>query len=883
MMANKLLQTRRSVALALVLTMIGIGLAPVSTYADHKKYFKEGLRFEDNKQWDKAAEKFALAVAEKPSNVEYQLHFQRCLVNAGIMLVERGDMLAEQKDFNAAYQSFRQAYSFDPTNDLARIKMRRMLEVQGLPTDGVPTGRDSAGPPLKPSANVKAGYTTVDGVAQPSFNKVQLPGFQPSKKQVKTDVIARTDTLLLPFIENLAQAMGLNVVFDFQVAQTRNQKLVIELRNVTRAKALEIILKANNLMYIQIDTRTLMIAMDNPQSRAKYEQMAARTFYIKNADLTELRNAISQTLQTKFITPVKHLNALIVRDTPTNLDLVEQLIDSLDKSKAEVLIDVNIYEVSRNDLLSIGNQFAVPDSNSTTSTITHGNLGGFGANGLVDSAARAHTFISSSVLGFALGMPASAISLFQDKGKAKLLASTQVHVLDGEDQSIKIGQRVPIQTAAFPTFATPSRSQTRAIEQSTGINPADVATGLGGAFGGFSGTAFPQIQYENVGLNIDMKPQVFEDEVYMKMKISSTSLDTSTGKLTPSFNQREMSSVARIKDGKPTLIAGVSQTNQSKETKGMPILGLIPILGRFFATPDTIDRQSDVVITVTPHILRRADITDKDHLTRAAGYSADPATQLSIQQIIELAEIDDQQQQNQLASATTTGEAPKPPAPENRNAAAIPSAGSQRPEVPGVVVIQPTLNQVNPAAQPLKPVRSEITKETVAKPGEVKKPVLDDDDDDDDDDTQLSPNANANNMPVMVSVKSASAVAVKGQDLYVAVIVNGNGEMSSSNVSLSFDPNVLEVKGVREGGALSSGGGRPNLQFSSEGGQLNVQLELPSGTAGRPARGQLLLIVFTVKSQGQTPLTLNEGQTMLRSSSGQMLPLKLQSTQIEVR
>jgi general secretion pathway protein D len=379
-----------------------------------------------------------------------------------------------------------------------------------------------------------------------------------------------------------------------------------------------------------------------------------------------------------------------------------------------------------------------------------------------------------------------------------------------------------------------------------------------------------------------MKPQVFEDEVYMKMKISSTSLDTSTGKLTPSFNQREMSSVARIKDGKPTLIAGVSQTNQSKETKGIPILGLIPILGRFFATPDTIDRQSDVVITVTPHILRRADITDKDHLTRAAGYSADPATQLSIQQIIELAEIDDQQQQNQLASATTS-EAPKPPAPENRNAAAIPSAGSQRPEVPGVVVIQPTLNQINPAAQPLKPVRSEITKETVAKPGEVKKPVLDDDDDDDDDDTQVSPNANANHLPVMVSVKSASAVAVKGQDLYVAVIVNGNGEMSSSNVSLSFDPNILEVKGVREGGALSSGGGRPNLQFSSEGGQLNVQLELPSGTPGRPARGQLLLIVFTVKNQGQTPLTLNEGQTMLRSASGQMLPLKLQSTQIEVR
>src|SRR4029077_14147002 len=103
-----------------------------------------------------------------------------------------------------------------------------------------------------------------------------------------------------------------------------------------------------------------------------------------------------------------------------------------------------------------------------------------------------------------------------------------------------------------------------------------------------------------------------------------------------SFNQREMSSVARIKDGKPTLIAGVSQTNQSKETKGIPILGLIPILGRFFATPDTIDRQSDVVITVTPHILRRADITDKDHLARLAGDQTNSSNQLSIEQILYL-------------------------------------------------------------------------------------------------------------------------------------------------------------------------------------------------------------------------------------------------------
>jgi general secretion pathway protein D len=670
--------------------------------------------------------------------------------------------------------------------------------------------------------------------------------------------------------------MKLNVVFDQQVTNMmRAQKLNIEMRDVTYPRAMEMILKTNGLMYVQIDTRTILVTLDNMNSRQKYEPLSIRTFYIKNADVTEVRNTINQTLQTKFITPVKGQNALIVRDTATNLELVESLIDSLDKSKAEVLIDVNIYEVSRNDLLSIGNQFAVPDANSQNQGLTAGFLGGAGQNDGVGNAARSHTFLQSTVLGLAFGLPVSAVSFFQDKGKAKLLASTQVHVLDGEDQSINIGQRVPIQTAAFPTFTNPTRSQQRQIEQSTGLNPNEVNAGLGGLFGGFSGGAFPQIQYENVGLSIDMKPQVFEDEVHMKMKISSTSLDTSTGKLTPSFNQRTMTSVARIKDGKPTMIAGVSQTTESKTTKGFPIIGLVPILGRLFATPDTVDRQSDVVITVTPHILRRADITEQDHLTKAAGYQQDPNTVLTIERILELAEIDDAQHGTQLAGAADVKKQP-----ETRNVSAPPQPAATQPalgETPGVVVIKPTINTPSrPAPQ------SQIVRETVSKPGQSSPQVLDDDDDDDDDDGEETIQARSN-MPVMLSVKSASAMAVKGQDLYIALIANGAGEVASSNISLSFDPNIIEVKGVREGGMLSAGGGRPDLQFSSESGQLNVTLGLPGGTPGKPARGQLLLIVFTVKNQGQSHITLNEGQTFLRSSTGQMLNLKLQSTQIDVK
>ncbi|HEX8090981.1 MAG TPA: secretin N-terminal domain-containing protein, partial [Blastocatellia bacterium] len=823
-----------ALALALILAAPVAGLA-----SDGKKHFKEGMKYEENLQWDKAAEQFALAVAEKPSNVEYQLHLQRALISAGIMLVKRGDDLAEKKDYNAAYQAYRQAYSFDSTNELALIKMRRMLESQGLPTDSLPTGGDPAGPSYTPKSkdtNVKAIYSNVapGGPATTGAagnTKVQLPTI-PGRRFAKTDVIYR-ETPLLTAIEQLAQTMKLNVIFDQQVVnQMKMAKLTVELRDVTYPRALEMLLKTNNLMYAQLDARTIVVASDNPQSRTRFEPYSVRTFYIKNADLTDVRQAVQQTLQTKSITPVKQLNALIIRETPANLELIEAMINSLDKAKAEVLIDINIYEVSRNNLLQLGNQFNAPGGQAGAANLSA--LGGLGQNGSITG--FAHRFIGNTHLGFALGLPPSTISFFQDKGKAKLLASTQVHVLDDQDQSIRIGQRVPIQTASIPTFNSIDNSTRNRGANQNGIDLNNQFAGLNGAFS----QGIPQIQYENVGLNIDMKPNVFEDEVQMKMKIESSSLDRSTGNFTPSFNQRTLSSMARVKDGQTAMIAGVSQNEQSKQIKGLPLIGLIPILGRFFSTPNTTDRQSDVIITVTPHILRRADIREEDHLARSAGDSQSSTNQLKIEQILYLADIEDAQQNPIASGSGSPGENVKP-APVIENKPVAQTNIGPIPNSPGVVV-QPV-----PVTQP--PAKPSVQRMTVDRPGApLNSPAntqnnnqanqqahhteqLDDDDDDDDDDEPVNqPNQQLN--PLMVSVRPATPIATKGQDLYVAVILNGSNEVSSAHISLSYDPSILEVKGVRDSGLLRTGGNgaATELQFTAEGGVLNIQMDRPQGS-----------------------------------------------------
>jgi general secretion pathway protein D len=428
---------------------------------------------------------------------------------------------------------------------------------------------------------------------------------------------------------------------------------------------------------------------------------------------------------------------------------------------------------------------------------------------------------------------------------------------------------VPIQTASLPTYAQPITTNNSA--KGNGLNQVDQTLGLNNAFG----YGVPQIQYENVGLNIDITPNVYEDDVQMKMKIETTSVDSSTGTLTPSFNQRTMTSVARVKDGQTTLVAGVSQNIASKTTKGIPLIGLIPLLGRFFATPETQNKQSDVVITVTPHILRRADITEEDHLARAAGDQQSSSNTLKIDQILYLADQDDAQP-NQVAENAPASAQPEPK-PQQVSAPPPPVVHTSS---PGVVVA--------PQPQPLKP---NIIKTQVSKPGvQVSNPGAEtpqvnqankqlDDDDDDDDETPANQQSTA---PVMVYVRPTSSVAAKGQSAYVAIFVNGGGEVTSAHIALSYDGSLLEVKGVRDSGMLSTGA-RAELQFTAEGGLVNIQMDRPQGAPAVPARGQLCLIEFAVKASGQSPLVLNEQQTQIRNSSGQPVPIKVNSSQVDIR
>ena len=367
--------------------------------------------------------------------------------------------------------------------------------------------------------------------------------------------------------------------------------------------------------------------------------MFVKTFYIRNGDLTDIRTMITTQVGTKNIAPIKALNALVVRDTAPNLQLIETLINAVDKTPAEVLININMYEIGHNDMIQIGNQFATSSSNGGPS------LAGFGGlfNPLTTTTTTtpatgnpvtttAPIFAGLTALlgpGVALAVPPSTISLLQNKGRSKLINRSTVRAFEGEETETKVGQSVPVQTAQIPSYTQPV----------TGTGTAGtVANAANSLLNPFGATGYPQIQYKDVGLVIKMKPKVSTSgDVQLKMHIESTGVQSLTT-LTPIFTQRSMDGVDQTKDGQTEMIAGILENQDDNSRSGLPLIGLVPILGNFFTTPTHTTSQTDIIVTVTPHILRSATFDDSDKAATANGDVQQQGAKVSLQDIVDRAE-----------------------------------------------------------------------------------------------------------------------------------------------------------------------------------------------------------------------------------------------------
>lgn len=782
-------------------------LLPVTALAKKgEKNFKQGMQFENAQQWEKAAQEFTLAVAADPSNLEYQLHFRRSSFNASQSFMQQGRALAEQRDFVGAYNAFRQAYGYDPVNQLAVSEMDRMLQLQGI----------------KEGTNL---LTSRPGEA-PDPNQVVTATDAPalSSRTEQLRVISYSGDLKA-FIRSLAEQLSLNVIFDRQ-SFVQPRQIDINLRDVSTSQALDYVFLQEGLFFQKLSRRTIVVA--DQTRRPQYQQLVLRTFYLANSDPEKTKGLVQQAIPPSVGRPQTIVvsdpttNSLTVRDTAENVRLIGELIRSIDKDRAEVVMDVNIYEVSKNDLLQLGNQIGSASADTRTILGQSPGLAIPTANAALNSTQPGVNLASiigglPTAAAAAFLIPPSVFTAFQAKDNTKLIASTQVHAFNGEESTARIGQRVPVQTAQAYPFG--------------------IQTGTSTTNNGFPSGGFPVINYEPTGLTLKFTPQVFPNQdVQVKMSIESKDV-LGARTLTPTFTERTITGTARVQNNRTMMLASIAQDVQSSGRAGLPLLGLIPILGRLFTSPTRENRRIDIVIAITPRVLRAPAISPRDEEMRPSGTLQSPTTG-SLEAMLREADREEQlaaarlQQRNvtarlnpsfepapvnpvtnnattQTANATTTpaGSAANtvaanitppaasvvPPAPANSNQVAKTQSASE--ELPAFVPAPKSLVSNSEASQ-VAAVNTNLNSNAQAALTSMPKLI----------ETSLS-SVSAKAKTGQLILAPSEAVMKVGETHRFAIALKTDASLAMAVLALRFNPKVIRIKDLSAGTSLTDDNG----------------------------------------------------------------------------
>jgi general secretion pathway protein D len=346
--------------------------------------------------------------------------------------------------------------------------------------------------------------------------------------------------------------------------------------------------------------KTIIVIPDTPAKRREYEEEIVRTFYLSNADLKETMDLLRMVLDARRISPTTATNALTIKDTPERIAAASRVLTAIDKARPEVIIDVELLEVDRTRLLDYGLQIASSGSNGLSGTAGIAT----DANGSISL--RALRNLTQSDLLFT-GLPTLYYRLLKSDTNTRTLANPQLRTVDGVPAHAEFGDQVPVPVTTFAPIAT----------------------------GGTAQQPITSFNYQNIGVNIDITPRTHhDDDVSLTLKIGVTSISGSGSGATAgllTFGNREVSTIIRLRDGETNMLAGLIRDDERRSLDGIPGLSDIPLLGRLFARNQKTATQTDIILTLTPHIIRVLDLTEADlRPFRVGRDSVSPLTELPL-------------------------------------------------------------------------------------------------------------------------------------------------------------------------------------------------------------------------------------------------------------
>ncbi len=749
--------------------------------------YRRGYDAAQRRDWDAAVGYYRQAVQDDPDKPEYRIALERAMIQAALAHASAAKEFEAKGELDAALREYRRASEYEPAN--------RQLSAKVAELDGIIRDRIEAARPRPRIADMRERARQMS--PEPMLNPA-------SREPINFNFPSASVRDILNFIGSSA---GINVTFTADYREPPGYS--VQLDGVTLEQALQQILSANSLFYKVLNERTILVIPDNVQNRAKYEEQVIRTFYLSHADaqeMVQLLNVIGR-VQGSPIVPAfvanKNQNSITVRATAPLVAIMERIIASNDRPRAEVVVDVQILEVNRTRAKQFGLDLG---SYSITGIFSPEREPEGDADGNITTRPFNLNTISAgiSAADFYMAVPAAVVRFLETDSQTKLVAKPQLRGREGEEIKLNLGDRFPVPSTTFGS--------------------------LGGA-GSVATQPISSFNYEPVGIIVNMTPRVtFEGDVVLKLEIESSTLGQDVniaGQNLPSFGSRKVETTLRLRDGESTLLAGLLREDERRALRGFPGLMRLPIFRQLFTDNDLSAGQTDIVILLTPRIVRTHELTQED---------VNPVY-IGSQQNLGLTGAPP------LIAAPPPDDpaAPAPPAPPQGGV-----SGQGTPLPPSGTLPQPGIMPETPA--PLAPAPPAATP-----PGDPQAPPLPAEP------APAPPTAEpaAGNAVRLLVTPPGPEMSVGGGPYTVPISVSNVPRVSTLSVTLTFNPALLRVRAVQEGSFMRQGG--VNASFTQQvdpvAGRVDITVVRGQDVVGASGTGLVAALVVEAVAAGSTSLT----------------------------
>jgi general secretion pathway protein D len=540
-----------SATIALLLAGLMLSACAASTA------LSRGRKAEQRQDYDLAVVEYAKAARLKPDSTDARMALERAKLRASEEHFRRGRRLEGTGKLEEALIEYDLALELNPTSSAVDEELR------------------STRNQLRAKVNVsRDGKTEIQALIERTRD-LPPPGLDlPQDVKMPTSLVFRDASSRDVFLA-IARFAGISLTFD---PTFRESPITVDLRNASLEDALNAVAGATRTFFRVTAPRTVAVIPDTPAKRREYEEEVVRTFYLSNADLKEAMDLLRLVIDLRRIAPTTGTNALTIKDSPERIAAAARVLGAIDKARPEVIIEVELLEVDRTRMLEYGLQLASPGSEGVNGSVAVDQ----GTSSTITLQALKN--LSDSDILFA-GLPALYYRLIKTDTNTRALASPQLRTSEGKTAQARFGQRVPVPVTIFTPIAT----------------------------GGTPQQPITSFQYENIGVNIDITPRTHHNnDVTLDLKVLVSNISgTGFGDL-PTFGNREINTTIRLRDGETNMLAGLIRDDERHTLSGIPGLSDVPVIGRLFGHTQTQTEQSDIILTLTPHIIRVLDLTEAD-------------------------------------------------------------------------------------------------------------------------------------------------------------------------------------------------------------------------------------------------------------------------------